>query len=54
MRNISDKLRKDRIRQLKILIGNYEKTLKNSKDEKTRSNLLLLIQKAQNEIRNIK
>lgn len=53
MRNISDKLRKARIKQLTALVGSYEKALKNA-NETTRKDLEGLIKKAKQEIENLK
>jgi hypothetical protein len=54
MRNLSDKRKQARIKQLKILIGNYTKALANAKDAKTKQNLEMLIRKAKNDIEAIK
>lgn len=57
MRNISQGLREQRAKQLKILITNYEKVLEMKKsigDKKSQINLEALIKKAKEDLKDIK
>lgn len=53
MRDISKKLKDDRLKQLKILRGNYEKALNKTKDSETIKNLEALLRKVNSDIDNL-
>jgi len=57
MRNISEGLRVQRVRQLRILIGNYEKALGTAKSKGNsviEKNLEYLIKKAKKDLKDLK